>query len=41
MIKQNPPPNLEKFVLRFSHVDAMESIDPKTIAMIAGVPNYH
>lgn len=41
MIKQNPPPNLEKFVLRFSHVDAMESIDPRTIAMIAGVPNYH
>ena len=40
IIKENPPEDLEKFVQRFSHIDAMESIDPRTIAMIAGVPNY-
>lgn len=40
VIKQNPPLNLEKFIQRFAGVDAMEPIDPRTIAMIAGVPNY-
>lgn len=40
MIKDTPPADIENFIKRFSHVDAMESIDPRTIAMIAGVPNY-
>jgi hypothetical protein len=40
MIKDTPPADIENFIQRFSHVDAMESIDPRTIAMIAGVPNY-
>jgi superfamily II DNA or RNA helicase len=39
VIKQTPP-NLEYFIQRFAHIDAMESIDPRTIAVIAGVPNY-
>ena len=40
MIKDTPPADIENFIQRFSHIDAMESIDPRTIAMIAGVPNY-
>ena len=40
MIKDTPPEDIENFIQRFSHIDAMESIDPRTIAMIAGVPNY-
>ena len=38
--EQKPPHDLHKFVQRFAGIDAMEPIDPRTIAMIAGVPNY-
>jgi len=39
-IKETPPENIDAFIRRFSHIEAMEGIDPRTIAMIAGIPRF-
>lgn len=40
LIKENPPSNMKQFISRFEKINSMEAIDPRTIAMIAGVPPY-
>ena len=37
---KNPPSNMKQFISRFEKINSMEAIDPRTIAMIAGVPPY-
>ena len=39
-IKETPPEHIDAFIRRFSHIEAMEGIDPRTIAMIAGIPRF-
>ena len=34
------PPNFDSFLARFENIPMMEPIDPRTIAMIAGIPKY-